>query len=111
MALGKSDLRLASYNERSIVCYDIPLPGPSHSGAMRETAYLDRKIETASLREIQKLQEAKLAKQLDSLFADSLFYQEKFPGTRKTSHAIAKKESWVHCRSAPSVIRPTWSGC
>lgn len=45
---------------------------------MRQTAYLDREIETGSLRELQKLQEAKLAKQLDYLFARSLFYQEKF---------------------------------
>lgn len=45
---------------------------------MRETAYLDKKIETASLREVEKLQEGKLAKQLDYLFARSPFYQEKF---------------------------------
>jgi phenylacetate-CoA ligase len=42
--------------------------------------YLDREIETAKLREIEKLQEAKLAKQLDYLFARSSFYQDKFRG-------------------------------
>src|SRR5882724_2089787 len=45
---------------------------------MPEANYLDRKIETASLKEVQKLQSAKLAKQLDYLFARSLFYQDKF---------------------------------
>ena len=45
---------------------------------MPEANYLNRKIETASLKEIQKLQSAKLAKQLDYLFARSLFYQDKF---------------------------------
>jgi phenylacetate-CoA ligase len=45
---------------------------------MRESSYLDRKVETASLSEMRKLQDAKLAKQLDYLFARSLFYQEKF---------------------------------
>ena len=45
---------------------------------MRESGCLDRKIETASLQEVRRLQDAKLAKQLDYLFARSLFYQEKF---------------------------------
>jgi phenylacetate-CoA ligase len=45
---------------------------------MRTTEYLDRKIETASIKEVQRLQKAKLAAQLDYLFARSLFYQEKF---------------------------------
>src|ERR1700685_4698863 len=45
---------------------------------MGESGYLDRKVETASLGEIQKLQAAKLAEQLYYLFAHSLFYQEKF---------------------------------
>ena len=45
---------------------------------MPTSEYLDRKIETASLKEMHKLQEAKLARQLDYLFARSLFYQEKF---------------------------------
>jgi phenylacetate-CoA ligase len=49
---------------------------------MRSSEYLDRKIETASLKEIQKLQEAKLAKQLDYLFDRSLFYQEKFQAAK-----------------------------
>ncbi len=40
--------------------------------------YLDRRIETASVNAIGKLQEIKLARQLDYLFARSLFYQEKF---------------------------------
>jgi phenylacetate-CoA ligase len=40
--------------------------------------YLDRKIETSSLGEVQKLQQSKLGKQLDYLFARSLFYQDKF---------------------------------
>ncbi len=43
-----------------------------------ETEYLDRKIETASAAEVGRLQEAKLARQLDYLFARSEFYQEKF---------------------------------
>lgn len=45
---------------------------------MPQTDYLDWKIETATFREIQKLQETKLARQLDYLFSRSLFYQEKF---------------------------------
>src|ERR1700690_430857 len=45
---------------------------------MASSENLDGKIETASLKEIQKLQEAKLAKQLDYLFDRSLFYQGKF---------------------------------
>src|SRR6266852_2291813 len=40
--------------------------------------YLNKRIETAGLREIQELQSAKLAKQLDYLFARSLFYEDKF---------------------------------
>jgi phenylacetate-CoA ligase len=45
---------------------------------MPATQYLDKKIETAGPRQIRQLQEAKLGKQLDYLFARSLFYQEKF---------------------------------
>jgi phenylacetate-CoA ligase len=45
---------------------------------MPAAEYLDEKIETADRREIEKLQQAKLAKQLDYLFTKSLFYQEKF---------------------------------
>ena len=45
---------------------------------MRTVDYLNKKIETASPREIQKLQEGQLTRQLDYLFARSLFYQEKF---------------------------------
>ncbi len=44
--------------------------------------YLDPKIETATTKTVQKLQEAKLEKQLDYLFAKSLFYQEKFNAAR-----------------------------
>ena len=40
--------------------------------------YLDPEIETAALPEIQELQQSKLAKQLDYLFARSAFYREKF---------------------------------
>jgi phenylacetate-CoA ligase len=40
--------------------------------------YLDRDIETARPKEIRKLQEATLARQMDYLFARSLFYQDKF---------------------------------
>ncbi len=40
--------------------------------------YLNKRIETAGLKEIHKLQSAKLAKQLDYLFARSLFYEDKF---------------------------------
>ena len=45
---------------------------------MASKEYLDPKIETATVKEIQKVQEAKLAKQLDYLFARSLFYKDKF---------------------------------
>jgi phenylacetate-CoA ligase len=44
---------------------------------MRTGDYLDREVETASLRDIQRLQQANLAKQLDYLFARSRFYQDK----------------------------------
>lgn len=49
---------------------------------METAEYLDRKIETASPKEVQKLQEAKLARQLDYLFACSVFYQDKFRTAR-----------------------------
>jgi phenylacetate-CoA ligase len=39
-------------------------------------------IETASGKEIRKLQETRLARQLDYLFARSLFYQEKFQAAK-----------------------------
>jgi len=45
---------------------------------MRRHDYLDHDIETASPKQIRQRQEAELARQLDSLFARSLFYQEKF---------------------------------
>jgi phenylacetate-CoA ligase len=45
---------------------------------MPTSEYLDAKIETATLKEVQKVQEAKLARQLDYVFARSLFYKEKF---------------------------------
>jgi len=45
---------------------------------MRASDYLDKKIETASGGFMRKLQEEKLARQLDYLFERSLFYQEKF---------------------------------
>ena len=45
---------------------------------MGTSEYLDKKIETASLPQVQRLQEAKLARQLDYLFDQSVFYQEKF---------------------------------
>ena len=49
--------------------------------------YLDPEIETASRREIQKLQEQRLAVQLDYLFARSLFYQDKLRAAgRKRKH-------------------------
>ncbi len=40
--------------------------------------YLDRGIETATAKQIERLQERKLTGQLDYLFARSLFYQDKF---------------------------------
>src|SRR6266436_8683647 len=40
--------------------------------------FLDPQIETASAAEVQRLQETKLAKQLDYLFARSDFYRDKF---------------------------------
>jgi phenylacetate-CoA ligase len=45
---------------------------------MRASDYLDKRIETATPKSLQKLQELKLGKQLDYLWARSLFYQEKF---------------------------------
>jgi phenylacetate-CoA ligase len=45
---------------------------------MRANHYLDRKIETATVKETASLQQALLARQLDYLFARSEFYQEKF---------------------------------
>jgi phenylacetate-CoA ligase len=45
---------------------------------MRLPQYLDRDIETASPKQIRLRQRAELARQLDYLFARSLFYQEKF---------------------------------
>src|SRR5450631_3835426 len=45
---------------------------------MRTSEYLDRKIETATIKVVRKLQEAKLGHELDYLFARSLFYQGKF---------------------------------
>ena len=45
---------------------------------MRRHDYLDHDIETASPKQIRQCQEAELARQLDYLFARSLFYQEKF---------------------------------
>jgi phenylacetate-CoA ligase len=45
---------------------------------MPSSDYLDRKIETASLKEVQRVQQAKLARQLDYLFARSLLYQDKW---------------------------------
>ena len=47
-------------------------------GHMPSRNYLNRKIETATFKEIQELQEAKLARQLDYLLSRSLFYREKF---------------------------------
>jgi len=49
---------------------------------MRTGEYLDRKIETASLKQIQELQHVKLSSQLNYLFTRSLFYQEKFAAAR-----------------------------
>ncbi|HUK25487.1 MAG TPA: hypothetical protein VLV49_12970 [Terriglobales bacterium] len=48
---------------------------------MPTVACLD-KIEIAGARQVEKLQEAKLGKQLDYLFARSLFYQEKFTAAK-----------------------------
>jgi phenylacetate-CoA ligase len=45
---------------------------------MPTSEFLDAKIETATLKEVEKVQQAKLARQLDYLFARSLFYKEKF---------------------------------
>ena len=44
---------------------------------MRPNDYLDRKIETATAKESERLQQVLLARQLDYLFARSEFYQEK----------------------------------
>lgn len=63
---------------------------------MRNSAsYLD-KIERASAKDIHQLQEAKLAKQLDYLFARSLFYQERFEAA-----GIRRKD----CRRLPDLGR------
>jgi phenylacetate-CoA ligase len=45
---------------------------------MRSDEYLDPAIETLGLKQLQELQQAKLAKQLDYLVACSPFYQDKF---------------------------------
>lgn len=45
---------------------------------MRTEQYLDPEIETLSPADLRKLQEHRLAKQLDYLFARSPFYQDKF---------------------------------
>lgn len=45
---------------------------------MKTGEYLDRKIETASSKEIQRLQEDKLGWQLNYLCERSMFYQDKF---------------------------------
>ena len=52
--------------------------------------YLDPDIETAALHEIQELQQSKLAKQLDYLFARSAFYREKFEraGIRREHYRV-----------------------
>jgi len=55
---------------------------PHPEPAMPSVDYRDRKIETAALREVEKLQQAKLARQLDYLFARSVFYQEKLGAAR-----------------------------
>src|SRR6266576_1741971 len=47
-------------------------------GHMTTGEYFDREIETAKAGEIERLQETKLAKQLDYLFARSSLYQDKF---------------------------------
>lgn len=44
---------------------------------MKQHDYFDREIETASPRQVRQRQEVELARQLDYLFARSLFYQEK----------------------------------
>jgi phenylacetate-CoA ligase len=51
------------------------------SATMPRVDCLDQ-IETASIKEIRKLQEAKLSKQLDYIFKRSLFYQEKFQAAK-----------------------------
>lgn len=45
---------------------------------MQENEYFDPEIETLSQGQLRELQEAKLGKQLDYLFARSPFYQDKF---------------------------------
>jgi phenylacetate-CoA ligase len=45
---------------------------------MQAPEFFDPEIETMDLAEVRKLQQAKLAKQLDYLYARSLFYQHKF---------------------------------
>jgi phenylacetate-CoA ligase len=45
---------------------------------MRANGYLDRKIETATVKETASMQDALLARQLDYLFARSEFYRKKF---------------------------------
>ena len=52
---------------------------------MQALAYLEPDIETATWEAIQGLQEAKLARQLDYLYARSKFYQEKLAGIERSS--------------------------
>lgn len=49
---------------------------------MPAAEFLNSSIETASLKTIQEIQAGKLARQLDYLFARSVFYQEKFREAR-----------------------------
>ena len=57
---------------------------------MADREFLDPGIETASLREVRRLQEHKLADQLEYLFARSVFYQEKFSAARLTRKSFRR---------------------
>jgi len=63
---------------------------------MPDGQYLDPEIETADLARVRELQDARLGKQLDYLFARSPFYQEKFEA------AGIRRE---HLRSLADLVR------
>lgn len=63
---------------------------------MGAAEYRDNQIETASRQQIQSIQEAKLARQLDYLFARSRFYQEKFraAGVERKDYRVLQDLQW-----------------
>jgi phenylacetate-CoA ligase len=67
----------ANYNVRSIEAGEFSLRSRHAGPRMQAADFLNPEIETASLKDVAQLQESKLARQLDYLFARSVFYQQK----------------------------------